>query len=556
MAFCAVTAMKAQCDSARIFKLYSQAWSELYFNETVDQHTLDSLKIEVFDDCVYDVLINDINAQKHILNGHSNLAKRELEKIKLKNVRRGIGHAIPSYHNSLGTLYQLEGEKDSALYHWDLALKGFSELEYLRHVVGLKLKIGTTLYQRRIENDSENKRSLEDVAELKKMGIVFLDLASFNQAEYFFKIALDDALRLNNHDQAAELLVLLGDVLFYQGKNNKSREHYTSAIEFNNRCGLCFYSIGRSYLKEENLSQASKYLELAIPLLIEEGDDYHLSDAFSYQAGLYHKLDSLDKAFLALGNLESLYAKLEAEALDLDLERRLIESSFIVQPNQADQFFTSLREQETINKLYQEESLYQIDKKEAQIHELEKDELKARNRAQAYVFSGLIVLLIAALLFIRNRVLSKNKIIAELETKQKESQLQHSRIRFSKKSDDFDKLLEKLKLIDRNKSDGNIQTLLSEIKATQIVERSWADYTTSFEESNPNLFAHLKHQGISLTRKEMRLCGLIAKGYKIGDIANITNVQPNTVEVSRYRLRKKLRIEKNVSLQDYLSSFA
>ncbi len=69
------------------------------------------------------------------------------------------------------------------------------------------------------------------------------------------------------------------------------------------------------------------------------------------------------------------------------------------------------------------------------------------------------------------------------------------------------------------------------------------DYIKKLTERYPNLSA-----------REMRLCIYIKMGFSNQDIASLSNIQHSSVDKSRYRLRKKMDLDRNVNLQTHLTS--
>lgn len=52
----------------------------------------------------------------------------------------------------------------------------------------------------------------------------------------------------------------------------------------------------------------------------------------------------------------------------------------------------------------------------------------------------------------------------------------------------------------------------------------------------------------------MRLCAYIKIGFDSKEIADLLNIKPSSVYISRSRLRKKLNIETDEDLHSYLNS--
>ncbi|MBE9483461.1 MAG: hypothetical protein IMY74_01370, partial [Bacteroidetes bacterium] len=59
----------------------------------------------------------------------------------------------------------------------------------------------------------------------------------------------------------------------------------------------------------------------------------------------------------------------------------------------------------------------------------------------------------------------------------------------------------------------------------------------------------------SMTGNEKRLAVLLRLNLSSKEIASILNISPKSVEMNRYRLRKKLKVEPKVGLNDFIREF-
>lgn len=80
----------------------------------------------------------------------------------------------------------------------------------------------------------------------------------------------------------------------------------------------------------------------------------------------------------------------------------------------------------------------------------------------------------------------------------------------------------------------------------------WDQFQLTFNQVHQDFVhkLHLRHPHISAT--ESRLCCFIRMGFSNTEIAAILNITVNGVEQSKYRLKKKLELEKDGSLNEYI----
>lgn len=86
-------------------------------------------------------------------------------------------------------------------------------------------------------------------------------------------------------------------------------------------------------------------------------------------------------------------------------------------------------------------------------------------------------------------------------------------------------------------------------------EEHWEDFEIYFERVHTGFMKNLqkKYPDLSLTEKKM--CAYLRLGMTTKEIANIQHISFRAVEQARYRLRKKLGLNKNEDLANFLSLF-
>ena len=78
-------------------------------------------------------------------------------------------------------------------------------------------------------------------------------------------------------------------------------------------------------------------------------------------------------------------------------------------------------------------------------------------------------------------------------------------------------------------------------KIYQMVEKMHHDFVCRLQMRCPNL-----------SKRECRLAVLLRLGFSSKEIANMVNLETKSVEINRYRLRKKLRLDRSENLVNYL----
>ncbi len=214
--------------------------------------------------------------------------------------------------------------------------------------------------------------------------------------------------------------------------------------------------------------------------------------------------------------------------------------------------------------------------KKSQINELEYSQ--KINRFKIYLIVSCFIILLVTSCFVVFRLRSNIKkggleqalIKSELAIKEKESEnleielkdqnenLTNFALDIARKNEFTQTIDLKLKEIKKSSSMEVKEMLLQDLilkthnhlKINQDLER----FQDNVKKVNHDFFKKIGALFPDLTPNEIHLCGLIKLGLTIKDIASIKNISPKSVEMNRYRLRKKLTLKEGEDLNQYLNS--
>ena len=97
--------------------------------------------------------------------------------------------------------------------------------------------------------------------------------------------------------------------------------------------------------------------------------------------------------------------------------------------------------------------------------------------------------------------------------------------------------------------------LLRKIDNSLGHEDEWQLFEYNFNQVHEEFFNQLKSKCPQLTHKDLKLCAYIKMNLLTKEIAPLLNVSTRGLETHRYRLKRKLNLENNKSLADYLKNF-
>lgn len=80
----------------------------------------------------------------------------------------------------------------------------------------------------------------------------------------------------------------------------------------------------------------------------------------------------------------------------------------------------------------------------------------------------------------------------------------------------------------------------------------WQRFKLHFDSVHPDFFVKLKEASGELTENDLRLCAYISIGMRAKQIAEMLSVSPDSINSNRYRLRKKLHLKRDDSLDDFI----
>jgi tetratricopeptide (TPR) repeat protein len=215
---------------------------------------------------------------------------------------------------------------------------------------------------------------------------------------------------------------------------------------------------------------------------------------------------------------------------------------------------------------------FEAAEKEKEIIRLEKereiDGLK-KNRVIGISISGLIIgLLFIVLLVYRNnrnkQMFEKEKALAE--SKRVEAELKHdllqkdldmkkqelvsSMLQIAKKNEFLIDIKEQ---ISEKLDSGPVTKRISNQLQREInAEEDWDKFIGFFRDVHPSFLKRLAEISSGLTKSETKLACLLRMNLSSKDIANMLNISSEGIKKARYRLRKKLSLDTEIELHEYL----
>ncbi len=109
-----------------------------------------------------------------------------------------------------------------------------------------------------------------------------------------------------------------------------------------------------------------------------------------------------------------------------------------------------------------------------------------------------------------------------------------------------------MKGIDNPEAAAGLKKMLKTLSEDDNMDKEWENFSKHFDKVHGDFVAGLKEKHPAITGNELKLCAYLRMNLSTKEIAQLMNISVRGVEISRYRLRKKLGISSEVNLFDYL----
>ena len=113
---------------------------------------------------------------------------------------------------------------------------------------------------------------------------------------------------------------------------------------------------------------------------------------------------------------------------------------------------------------------------------------------------------------------------------------------------------EDLKKSNEGQGSKSIKSVISVINKNINEEDSWNVFKDAFDNVDKDFLKKLKQLHISLTPNDLRLCAYLRLNLSSKEIAPLISISVRSVEIKRYRLRKKMNLEHEQGLVEYILS--
>lgn len=411
--------------------------------------------------------------------------------------------------------------------------------------------------------NSDDQSGLAEV--FGELGHLFEKTEKYDSALQYQSRALDLYDQLRDTAGLASIHDNIGSVHEDLGAYEKALHHFQQALRLNtnlsNRSAATvnLNNIGDIYRKTGQLAAAENYSLKALESAKATQQDYQVKSACR----------DLSKVFMELEDFQQAYHYLE-KSYEL-----------------TDDIFSD----QIAEELARSQSLYELQQKQQRITLLERE--REANLLITYLSVGAILsflffggfifyqqksknrkeknLLEAQALLARkeleNTQLNEQKLKAELENKLlreeqlkneldlKSQSLTNSALHMIQKNEFLSELRSKLKDLKKAQGESSqkkIKRLIKSIDLNFNMDDDWQEFESIFQEVHNDFFRKLNEMYPDLSASEVRLCAMIRLNLQSKDMAAIMGISQDSLRIARYRLRKRLGLERGANLYNFI----
>ncbi len=406
-----------------------------------------------------------------------------------------------------------------------------------------------------------------------KKATMYMDLGNHASAIKYFELALTQSLEGKDNHNAAITYEQLGSIYGYEENFDKSDEYYEKAFDYIMRyceettLAVAYANYGNVQSYRGDHKKALEYHNLALDLNIKFGKKHREMICRSNIAADYYELEEYDKALkiwlecaevskqndwadqliLNYWGLSDAYDKLgnSEKALYYLKKYKSLEDSLVGKD---------------VNNEISVLELQQAEKITAQTIEKKDNELSsAKSKYTSWIWyialAGLFLAM--GLLFM---FLSKKRQVQQLK-KNKERLMELTKKLEAKNAALMEEAIKSPSNYNlRSKYTSEITSDVTSDKInpftiTILTNNDWQSFKMHFEKSHPKFIQVLREAYSDLSEAEERLFLLLKLKLSRREIANILGVLPETVKKTRGRLRKRLQLDSQIDLDEFVSNF-
>lgn len=493
---------------------------------------------------------------------------------------------------NLGALYMRQSDYQRALEYYFSSLKlwqqlndqpGIANTYYHIAIINERMerpKQAIEFYTKSLQINEEQNDYSGIAINASSLATVYARIGHTDKAKEAVQKGLAATEKLPGEHARATILLELSSIY-------KDEKSYIKALEANNKAlalarempdkvleSLALRNIASILREQQHFESANDKLMQLLPLLEQTQMGDQLIQTWNMIAQNYFDMAEWERSVFYANRAYERAQVIKAYEDGLK-SLNILSSTFEQQANYREALRTqkaisvikdSLYNREQARQIAELQTRYETEQKEQEIAQLQAKQAKANLLQNVFLVGLLVIAVIGFLVYNRQRLKIKSNKTALENTRLKEQKLKqdlkfknkqlttHS-LNLVQKNEVMKELKQNIREI-RNSSDGVPQKKLLNIEHlvdySFNLDKDWEEFKLYFEEVHTGFFDSLKEQFPTLTPNELRLSALVKLNLTTKEIATIMGITPDSVKTARYRLRKKLGMETEENLTEFM----
>ncbi|MCF8228697.1 MAG: tetratricopeptide repeat protein [Bacteroidales bacterium] len=483
--------------------------------------------------------------------------------IKIYNEIGRFDQSAEAY-NKIGEIYKSQGSQRQALDHFNKALQLAEQASSRYHKANALNNIGSihfdeTNYDQAYEYYLKSLMIREEIQDTIGMAASYNNVAEiyrlreeFDKALNLYEISIGMNKILDKQDWLAINYLNIGNVHLASNNYDEAFASFQKALEINqkigNQKGIANSNIwlGNYYVKIKNPRKALELFRIALEIGRKHNYPRVVSASALGSSEAQSNMRNFDKAL----KFFKMHSSIDDSLFNVEKARQIAEMEA--------RFEADRQKQELILK-DQEIELYERNERIIRLQMI-------------MAIGGLVLFIIIGLLMYGRQ---KGKIRKDRELMDKNREIHHTQQKLMKselniknnelmnfalhivqKNDFLQAVKNDLKIIkarcDEKEQPQKINELLLKVNQNLRMSTELEQFQKNVDQVNREFFHKLENKFPNLTENEKRLSALLRLNLSSKEIATLNNISIKAVEMGRYRLRKKILLETNDSLTDFL----
>lgn len=394
-------------------------------------------------------------------------------------------------------------------------------------------------YNRSYDLGEKNKLYRTMTVSSKNIGSIYRKQEKYTQSRSYFFRAMNAAKKQNDKMILGAANKSLAQYYIDVDSTQLALKHFQISLDhfMDSQHNLSIINtqiqIGKSYVKLNKLSEAQLLLKQINKQAKEFGFKESIMNSEKILSSLYAKKKDYSKAYEHFVNYEELKSSIISDKTKKESYKKALKHEYEIK--------------QLADSLVSKEKDIQIQRQQAQIAQ----EKTLRNATLIIIFFALIILWLMFKRYRTNQQVEKRELKLEIDYQNKK--VMDSAVYISHRNRFLNDMEEKITEIKGSKDKLSKLDQLLSLLALKIEEEKNRGELYVYEKENQQFYKNIKEKYPDLTEKEIQLVTLLHMKLSSKEIAELTNISTKSVEVSRYRLRKKLKLDGKENLSEFIA---